>query len=339
MSEKTNEKTREDMGGMELLRRLADDVYQAPSLWYCLEHGREGWWGAKGGGESLAHALRSIVDRIEADLASELEAAASETHELKIEERFADDIRSGRKTFEIRREDDRRFEVGDTIGFRVVGSHGEDAPWHALNRKRYRVSYVLRGWGVEDGHAALAVEPDGGLNCFSPATPYPVVAADGKPLIEGEEVYNLSNGWPYVVVACSEDGQVQARYSGHGCPEWFLASRLTHARPEAKDADGLPVHVGDTVYIPEDGSPRKVSKIAEDDGLYVDWIGWYRAHEVRITPPDSQEAIDSDALKSAGDYCKAHPEADALREDGLSCKQAQIAHLLRRQRELDKGGE
>lgn len=80
-------------------------------------------------------------------------------HDLKIREEFADAVCRGSKTFEVRREDGRRFEVGDEIGFRVVGARGEDAPWHALNRKRYRVSYVLRGWGVEDGHAALAIKP------------------------------------------------------------------------------------------------------------------------------------------------------------------------------------
>lgn len=250
------EKTREDMSGMELLRRLADDVYQAPSLYCAVRDEGQEWWRARPNGERLADALRGIADKIEADRASASAARSAEDREAA--ERL------------------------DTLT---------------------------------------------------------TLAADGKPLIEGETVYNLSNGWPYVVASCSEDKQVQARYGGHGCPEWLIASRLTHARPEVLDADGEPVHVGDTVYIPEDGSPRKVSKIADDGRLYVEWIGWYRPHEVRITPPDSQEAIDSDALKNAGDYCNEHPEAAALRERGLSCKQAQIAHLLRRQRELDKGGE
>lgn len=39
-------------------------------------------------------------------------------HDLKIWPSFFDDVVSGRKTWEVRRVDDRRFEAGDTIRLR-----------------------------------------------------------------------------------------------------------------------------------------------------------------------------------------------------------------------------
>lgn len=80
-------------------------------------------------------------------------------HELDILEESADAVCSGRKTFEVRSEAKRRFEVGDMIDFRVIGRDDEPIPEHALNRRSYRVTYVLRGWGLKQGFAAIAIRP------------------------------------------------------------------------------------------------------------------------------------------------------------------------------------
>lgn len=82
-------------------------------------------------------------------------------HMLKIHEQFADAVCSGKKTFEIRREDDRSFEVGDRMRFRVIDEDRNPVPSHALNRRQYKVTYVLRGNGLADGYAALAIKPIG----------------------------------------------------------------------------------------------------------------------------------------------------------------------------------
>lgn len=55
-------------------------------------------------------------------------------HILKIHEQFADAVCPLKKTFEVRREDDRRFEVGDRIAFRVVDDGGAYIPSHVLNQ-------------------------------------------------------------------------------------------------------------------------------------------------------------------------------------------------------------
>lgn len=82
-------------------------------------------------------------------------------HSIKIYERYADAVCSGKKTFEIRREDDRVFEVGDRLTFNVIDEDRNPVPSHALNRRTYKVTYVLRGNGLADGYAALAIKPIG----------------------------------------------------------------------------------------------------------------------------------------------------------------------------------
>jgi hypothetical protein len=78
------------------------------------------------------------------------------THDLKVWPEFFTHLRDGSKTFEARREDDRRFEVGDRIVLR------EYDPFRCLYSGAVEervVSYLLRGprFGVEAGHVILAL--------------------------------------------------------------------------------------------------------------------------------------------------------------------------------------
>ena len=77
------------------------------------------------------------------------------THELKIKEKFADAVYSGRKTFEFRF-DDRGYWVDDEIVFDVRDEVNNKIQ-HPLNGERYRITYVLsetifdkipKGWVV-----------------------------------------------------------------------------------------------------------------------------------------------------------------------------------------------
>ena len=73
----------------------------------------------------------------------------------------------------------------------------------------------------------------------------PVLAADGKPLREGETVYHVADGKEYTVEKLFEDGAMVTHdgITGGRC----RAEYLTHERP-VLDADGVPIKVGDTVY-------------------------------------------------------------------------------------------
>lgn len=83
------------------------------------------------------------------------------THELKLNKRFEWAVWNGDKPFEIRK-NDRDYQVGDRIRFHVVDDRGN--AWNSLLRGiTFEITYVLSGWGLEDGYVALGireVEPD-----------------------------------------------------------------------------------------------------------------------------------------------------------------------------------
>lgn len=76
-------------------------------------------------------------------------------HHLKIKPEYLEAVASGKKTFELRR-DDRGFKVGDTLLLELV-----DAPdcFAAVE-----VTYILRNvpeYGLEPGYAILSIKPCG----------------------------------------------------------------------------------------------------------------------------------------------------------------------------------
>ena len=79
-------------------------------------------------------------------------------HELKILSDYADAIVAGDKTFEIR-ENDRGFQKGDFIKFRVTDKTGISNNYlHPINNKLYEITFVLSEWGLKNGFVALAIK-------------------------------------------------------------------------------------------------------------------------------------------------------------------------------------
>ena len=79
------------------------------------------------------------------------------THMLKIKKQFADAVQDGTKTFEIRK-NDKNFHVGDKIIFSVVAdNNADDMVVHPLTGAVYLITYILTGWGLEDGYVALGI--------------------------------------------------------------------------------------------------------------------------------------------------------------------------------------
>ena len=83
------------------------------------------------------------------------------THELKILKSFADAVYSGDKTFEIR-ENDRGFQKGDKVIFKAVENKaaGTYEVEHPINKQEYRITYVLGGWGIEEGYVVFGIVDD-----------------------------------------------------------------------------------------------------------------------------------------------------------------------------------
>lgn len=80
-------------------------------------------------------------------------------HAIKIRESFADAVNRGDKTFEVRK-NDRGYQKGDTVRFIVLyDSDGCEMVSHPLMKKEYEITYVLSGWGIEDGYCVFGIKP------------------------------------------------------------------------------------------------------------------------------------------------------------------------------------
>lgn len=176
----------------------------------------------------------------------------------------------------------------------------------------------------------------------------------GEPVRFGEHYGNMEQ-WLYSVSFCGR----HAVLCGSAGEEMRVerGERVKRRVPEALGADGLPIKEDETVYDVETGEAYIVRLPCAGTGKTFFEGGGYRDPAyLTHTPPDTQERIDADTLKSCVKYwdcddfsCGKCPalidgkkpvefyELDPIHD---SCHEAQKLDLLRRQRELDarKGG-
>lgn len=149
----------------------------------------------------------------------------------------------------------------------------------------------------------------------------PVLAADGRPLREGETVYDIEDekGYPHTVTSTDLDGLEHVKTT---CEEPTPASvsihpsRLTHERL-VLDEDGVPIKVGETVWH-EDGTELRVLEFKhEEDGERIVSVkfmdgptNWSEVRSLSLTHerPDSWDRLEEDvAGASCPDvYCANH---------------------------------
>ena len=78
-------------------------------------------------------------------------------HVIKVREIYAEDLLDGGKTFEIRK-NDRNYQVGDKIMFRVIDSKTQERMQHPLNKRLFDITYVLEDVpGLHKGYAILGI--------------------------------------------------------------------------------------------------------------------------------------------------------------------------------------
>lgn len=80
-------------------------------------------------------------------------------HELKILSSFVRPILDGSKTFEIR-ENDRGFQKGDRVQFKVVSDDWTRKNSSIVNELEYTVfeiTYVINGWGLKNGFVVFGI--------------------------------------------------------------------------------------------------------------------------------------------------------------------------------------
>lgn len=126
-----------------------------------------------------------------------------------------------------------------------------------------------------------------------------------------------ADGW---ALWCSREG-IDGRLSGS------YGERVKRPAPKVLDADGVPIEVGDTVYLRSNGREGKVVGFYEDKG--ETWVGetWvsvsYELGSDRMTvntegkaltheSPDSWEKLEKDARKTACNYAPAPRNEDGL---------------------------
>ena len=78
-------------------------------------------------------------------------------HEIKLDLNFADDVLSGRKTFEVRT-CDRAYQRNDLIRFNVI-NHKKKSVDHELNEIIHKITYVMSGFGIKDGWVVFGIKP------------------------------------------------------------------------------------------------------------------------------------------------------------------------------------
>lgn len=77
-------------------------------------------------------------------------------HPLKCWPGFFQDVLAGTKPFEVRREDDKHFQIGDTLILREWDPETNEYTGRELEK---RVTYVLRDWGgIRTGFAVLGLD-------------------------------------------------------------------------------------------------------------------------------------------------------------------------------------
>ncbi len=83
-------------------------------------------------------------------------------HELKILSSFVYPILNGEKTFEIR-ENDRGFQKGDRVQFKVVSDDWTRRNGSVVNEfehKVFEITYTINGWGLKNGYVAFGIREE-----------------------------------------------------------------------------------------------------------------------------------------------------------------------------------
>lgn len=163
---------------------------------------------------------------------------------------------------------------------------------------------------------------------------------EGKTMLVGDAIF-YADGW---ALWCDREDMNGRLYGKYG-------ERVKRPAPEVLDADGVPIEVGDTVYLRGNGREGKVVGFYEDEG--ETWVSVsYELGSDRMTVntdckaltherPDSWEKLEEDARKTACNYAPAPRDEDGLTTcDGCrfqkseSCSNEMTIDLVERAKKL-----
>lgn len=198
-------------------------------------------------------------------------------------------------------------------------------------------------------------------SCKRPAPE--VLLGDGKPVSKGETVYVIESGIERTVKGFGTklcegmdgwDGSLWVMFDNGS---WMRANDLTHERP-AMGADGLPIKVGDTVWLVDEysqyagsngsanGNEYSLLGVDPQETLFVEYDrlvvsgknyvrlstckAWCPASFLTHTPPDTLERLRDDMYRTAEEW----READSVSIIDMNHWANRLAALIER-----KGGE
>lgn len=78
-------------------------------------------------------------------------------HEIRLNIEFCDSVLNGEKTFEIRL-NDRGYQKGDRVRFIPVSGAGMFYEEHPISDREYEITYVINGWGLENGYVVFSIK-------------------------------------------------------------------------------------------------------------------------------------------------------------------------------------
>lgn len=82
-------------------------------------------------------------------------------HLLKLNINFCDDVLSGKKSFEIRK-NDRGFQTGDIIKF-IPCDNNIGTVSHKIAERKFKITYILNGWGIKNDYVVLSIKEISGF--------------------------------------------------------------------------------------------------------------------------------------------------------------------------------
>ena len=188
----------------------------------------------------------------------------------------------------------------------------------------------------------------------------PLPLLEGEPLKVGDRVDGYFQEGAEVVAVMNSDmvvvrSTVKGGYGYHDeaypLMLWCVDSLKRH-RQEVLDADGVPIHVDDTVWTVYSGEKEKVVGILPGKRVAIESGGWRRNVVLTHKQPDTIERIEEDAMKMYNDYwgcggteCSCCPAmVDGKKpyeryETTNGCLSAQRLDLLHRQRKVIERGQ
>ena len=166
---------------------------------------------------------------------------------------------------------------------------------------------------------------------------------DGELVGIGDEVWLDSKTWNVYAIRFDRDSWTMQLSAGcdYGALSGGCNERVKRPKPRVLDADGVPIEVGDTVYLDGKDSPLEVLAIYTSGYRFakvMNRAGEYLAVDPpRLTHkrPDSWEQLEEEAKLPYNDYWRSRGESGFC-EKGLV---AQKEDLVARAKALAKAGE